>query len=539
MRKRYTLLILLLCLLIPCLQGCGRKEGQQTLTSNSATVVAQTQYGTICGVHDEKTGTVAFKGIPFAAPPIGDLRFEPPQKPKPWKNTLDCTEFAPTALQIPNRKSLTYGEDCLSLNLWAPEDCLQEGKHYPVLIFIHGGAYAQGSPSYPKYDGTAFAQDGIIQVNIAYRLNALGFVNDTSMGESGGNLGTLDQIVALQWVHDNIAAFGGDPERVTICGESAGAFSVSAMMFSPKAKGLFQRAILQSGNLLSQPIIMPGASGSDIQSRETTKAFLQSLGYDSLETLKSADGQLLADASGFSMDLTAPLPYSFFPAFNGSILPENPYRALRSGDLNSVDIITGCNTDEGSIFIPDGQTEKDYRAFVSMIFDRDASKVLTRFPVDTRHTATQRMRQIVQYGYVMGSSTFADELSKQGNTVYQYNFDYHLPDMDAQELGVTHASELGFIFKTNAPDMKLYDDADRVESELHARWLGFVKTGDPNSELTAPGNVQSNERAVTGVQWPEYSLKTKKILRINHDSQVIDAPDQEEIAFFRELVWGD
>lgn len=539
MKKRYALPILLLCLLVLSLPGCGLKEEQQTLTSGPATVVAQTQYGKIRGIHNEKEGIFVFKGVPFAASPTGNLRFEPPQKPKPWKTELDCTEFAPTALQVPSRKTLTYGEDCLSLNLWAPEDCLNKGNNYPVLIFIHGGAYAQGSPCYPKYDGTAFAQDGVIQVNIAYRLNALGFLNDASMGESGGNLGTLDQIAALQWVHDNIASFGGDPEKVTICGESAGAFSVSAMMFSPKARGLFQRAILQSGNVLSQPVIVPGSSGSDIQSRETTKAFLQSLGCDSLQALKSADGQSIADASGFSMDLTSPLPYSFFPAFNGSVLPENPYHALCSANLNSVDIITGCNTDEGSIFIPQGQSEKDYRAFTSMIFGSSAPEVLSRFPVDARHTATQRMRQIVQYGYVMGSSTFADELSKQGNTVYQYNFDYHLPETDARGLGVTHASELGFIFKTNAPDTKLYDDAGRVESEIHARWLGFIKTGDPNSELTAAGDAQSSENAVTGVKWPEYNIRTKKILRINHDSQAIDAPEQEEIAFFRELVWGD
>lgn len=488
--------------------------------------VVTTPYGKVLG--QTKDGVTTFKGVPFAAPPVGKLRFFPPQPPQAWSGVLDCTRFRDSAIQASEFEPLiSRSEDCLYLNIWAPDDAAD--RALPVLIFIHGGGYSDGSPAKGMYEGSRFARDGVIQVNISYRLGSLGFLAlEEVEAQCGmlGNAGTLDQIAALRWVQNSIAAFGGDPARVTICGESAGAFSVSNLMMSPLAKGLFHRAIMESGNLLGQPIVAPLAGGDPSLAKLYSRAYAASLGAGSLEELQRVDAKRLAKGSPFQDDMTALPDYTFWPVFDGKVIPEDPYGALTKGQLNAVDVLAGYNTDEGTIFIPRDTDEEEYILLVAKIFGEQSLEVLDRYPVDARHTPTSRARRLVEMGLRMGSELFAEELSRQGHKVWFYNFDYSLPVLDRVGLGAMHALELIYVFDT-APRILVRDDARATfKEDVHNRWLNFVKSGDPN------------KGAVYGVEWPCYTPEGKETLVLNLETRVVRAPHAGDVAFYRDLLWG-
>ena len=487
----------------------------------------ETKFGPIQGTVQD--GVTCYKGIPFAVPPVGELRFMPPRDPAAWQEVLDCSAFRPSAIQVAKKdEGIAFDEDCLYLNIWAPEDAV--GKSLPVLVFIHGGAYTQGSPAKSLYDGTRFAKDGIIQVNISYRLNALGFLGFPEVAEKYGNVGncgTLDQIKALQWVQDNIAAFGGDAGNVTISGESAGSFSVSNLLMSPLAKGLFQRAIMESGNLLGQPVIVPLASGDVGQALECAASFTQSLGGQTLADMQQMDAMALAEASLFSVDITNPAPYSFWPAFDGHVLPKEPYKALVAGENNGVDIMAGYNTDEGSMFVPEGITEEAYINMVANIFGEGYEEVLQRYPVDAEHTATDRARDIFLYGIRLGSEAFADEFSRQGNNVYYYNFDLEMPLLDEMGMGTAHAMELFFVFDNIPPTIQLDEAKLAFKEDLHNRWLNFIVSGNPNTGVPV------------GPQWPLYTPEGREILVLNADTTAGTLQNTDDTKFLFDWFWKD
>jgi para-nitrobenzyl esterase len=276
----------------------------------------------------------------------------------------------------------------------------------PVLVFIHGGAFTQGSAAKPTYDGTRFAKDGVIQVNIAYRLNGLGFLPAEELEEEYGyigNTGVLDQIAGLEWVKENIGYFGGDPDNITVSGESAGSFSVSNLILSPLAEGLFDKAIMESGNLLGQPLAAPLSNGKTSQALENAERLMESLGAETFVDMLDADADDIASESNFEMNIIHPSDQAFFPVFDGVIIPENPYSALQNGDYNGVDILAGYNTDEGTLFVDEGISEQDYISLVENIFGGNAPAVLERYPVDEEHTATDRARFMMKMGLRMGS----------------------------------------------------------------------------------------------------------------------------------------
>ena len=245
------LISLLACLV--ALSACATHPGkvdQVRFAKDAEPILATTEAGTVRGV--EGAGTRAYLGVPFAAPPVGERRFAPPENVEPWTETLDCENFGPTAVQANAIEGLPMSEDCLTLNVWTPAAPGSDEK-LPVYVFIHGGAFAIGSGAEPTYDGTNFAKRGIVTITINYRLNALGFYATQETYDrygTTGNWGYLDQIKALEWIRDNVSAFGGDPKRVTIGGESAGSYAVSALILSPLAEGLFQGAIMESGTNL-------------------------------------------------------------------------------------------------------------------------------------------------------------------------------------------------------------------------------------------------------------------------------------------------
>lgn len=509
----YLIIILITCFTI--VAGCS------PAAENNG--VRQTSSGAIQGKTED--GVEKYLGVPFAKPPVGALRFAPPQPAEDWDGVLDCTDYKNSAVQAEaaHKEGLSYGEDCLYLNIWKPE----KGKKLPVYVFIHGGAYVSGSPSEPLYDGTAFAKDGIIQVNVTYRMNALGFLPlkeaETTYG-SLGNTGTLDQIAALKWVQENIEAFGGDPQKITIGGESAGSFSTSNLIESPLAKGLFQRAILESGNLLGQSITMPLATGNKEQAYQLGEDFMKEIGANSLEDLRKMDAQTIAEKSLFSKNVIEPYPYAMWPVFDGVVIPENPYAAIINGATNDVDILAGFNTDEGEGFVPEGITLEQYTHYVTSIFGEKAAAVLARFPVDEDHSPTDRAREIFKVGLRVGSEVFADVLSGRGKAVYYYNFDYIPQSMVDKGQGAIHALELPFVFK-QPPDQS--QETKAMTTDIHNRWANFIKTGDPNEGQSV------NEK------WLKYTPEKKETIIFNQNTHMSSLPNQEDEDFFYELLFGE
>lgn len=447
---------------------------QSEAAENIDPTLVETGGGLVRGALAE--GVRSFKAIPYAAPPLGELRCQPPRPAASWPGERDCTAFGEMATQplAHHHAGLSYGEDCLTLNIWAPE----EGEGLPVYVFIHGGGFAQGAPGMASYDGTRFAKNGVIQVNIGYRLGALGFLPMVErVAESGyaGNWGLLDQIAALRWVKDNIAAFGGDVNNITIGGESAGAFSVSGLILSPLATGLFHKAILESGNILGQPLFTPSASGKEGAALTQGGNFLGSMGLANPEALQAADAQTLAKASYFSSSLIYPNPGNFWPIFDGAVLPKDPCAALTAGDYQPVSILTGFNSDEGVLFVPEGLSEGEYADFVTRAFGDEAAAVLARYPVDAGHTATDRARFLAKMGLRLGGDLFAETLAAAGGDVYCYQYGYNRGN------GALHGDEVNFVFDTAGA---LNEAGESVKEDLHARWLAFIRDGKPGSGLT-------------------------------------------------------
>jgi para-nitrobenzyl esterase len=332
-----------------------------------------TKNGPVQGLWEN--GVYAYKTIPYAKAPTGDLRFAPPQDVEPWTEVRDCTQSGPIAVQKIALAMLLdnteQSEDCLSLNVWTPVAPSTEAT-LPVYVFIHGGGYGAWTGNDKTFDGTSFAQNGIVTVTINYRLGTLGFFASQEtydMYGTTGNWGMLDQIKALEWVRDNIAAFGGDPNQVTIGGESAGSWSVSALILSPLAKGLFNRAIMQSGTILSVGSVSPyrGDLQQSIEvSRVLASIFGASDSAEGLEKLRQVDAGALNYLSPFAADQTGEVPAFFMtPIFDGYALPKNPAEALRTGDYNKVDVLIGFNRDEGTLFIPSMTTSQFYESFAA------------------------------------------------------------------------------------------------------------------------------------------------------------------------------
>ncbi|HEX8505109.1 MAG TPA: carboxylesterase family protein, partial [Hymenobacter sp.] len=325
-------------------------------------------------------GIRIFKGVPFAAPPVGERRWKEPQPAQPWKDVRPATQFGPRAMQQPvfgdmNFRSNGVSEDCLYLNVWTSAATAQEKR--PVLVYFYGGGFLAGDGSEPRYDGESMARQGMVAVTVNYRLGVFGFMahpelTKESPNRASGNYGLLDQAAALRWVQQNIAAFGGDPRRVTIAGESAGSFSVSAQMASPLAKGLVAGAIGESGSLLGlQPL--PTLA----QAEQNGVAFATAAGATSLAALRALPAQQLLEAAGKQ---GAP---RFSAIVDGYFLPRQPAEIYAAGQQAKVPLLVGWNSQEmnaGAILGQAPPTAENYRAAVQKLYGERASEVLRVYP---------------------------------------------------------------------------------------------------------------------------------------------------------------
>lgn len=426
-------------------------------------------------------GIDSFRGIPYAAPPVGPLRWRPPAKAPAWSGVRDASQFGPSCLQEKLGGADSAGaranpvrgatsEDCLTLNVWTPA---KHDKPLPVMVWIHGGAHRVGSGSAPFYDGATFARDGVVLVTINYRLGQFGYFAHPALTKAAGadeplaNYGTMDQIAALKWVRDNIAAFGGDPGNVTVFGESAGGVATLLMLTVPDARGLFQKAIVESGGGWSR---MKGLSAAEADGAATAKA--AGLGDDATADQLRA---LPADKIGAS---TAGL--GFGPVVDGRLVKESIPAAFAKGHAVDVPLIIGFNSDEGSLMQSFGIPPAGLLATLP-----DAAKAAMKASYGDRakDDAALARRLFADGGFSAPARWIAGQ-SAGGAPAWLYRFDYVPVVMRARRDGVIHGGEIPFVFDSwgAIPALAAYlDPADKAEvATVHGCWVAFAKTGVPS-----------------------------------------------------------
>jgi para-nitrobenzyl esterase len=458
------------------------------LCGASSGPLVKTQSGIVEGKDD---GAVhAFLGIPYAAPPVGKLRWKPPLPAAKWKGVRKATEFGPHCMQGNVYGDMKFrdpggSEDCLSLNVWVPAK--PSGDKLPVMVWIYGGGFVAGTTSEARQDGTHLAQQGVIVVSMNYRMGIFGFfVHPELAKESGhnaaGNYGLLDQTAALHWVHDNIAAFGGDPENVTIFGESAGSFSVSAQMASPLAKGLFEKAIGESG----AAFFSGGLSFEPLATREEkdVKSVSEKLGVSKLAELRAVSAQKLLDIYG----KPGPEGFRFGPDVDGYFLPESAPAIFAAGKQNDVPLLAGWNHDEGSFevaFNPQKPTAENMKAEAQKEFGDKAAEFLRLYPVDTDEHLQRSALDFAGDKFIAWSTwDWMEEQAKTGKQpIYRYRFDLGPPaDPKAPQLGAYHSAEIEYVFgQLDSKEGVKWTPETRQLSELMQKyWANFARSGDPN-----------------------------------------------------------
>ncbi|MGA9778223.1 MAG: carboxylesterase/lipase family protein [Limisphaerales bacterium] len=468
---------------------------QATLAEQLRTVQVRTANGVLEGVISADGMVRTFKGIPYAAPPVGPLRWKPPQPAPPWIGVRKAIDYGPRPMQGRIFSDMIFrdngpSEDCLYLNIWMPEH-RPPGK-LPVMVWIYGGGFAAGSTSEPRQDGGNLAKKGVMVVSFGYRLGVFGFLalpelTKESEHNASGNYGLLDQVAALQWVKANIATFGGDPDNVTIFGESAGSFSVSALMASPLAQGLFKRAIGESGAFFGNTL--PAEPRTEVEAAGM-KFAESAFGTTSLEALRAVPAQKLLAAA-------LKLPWEHFtPDIDGYFLPTNCPAIYAAGQQSHVPLLAGWNRDEGSFrayFTNDAPTVENYVARARTHFGANAQTFLKLYPAATDAEAERAAQDFAGDQFIAYSTWKWLEMQLQTGEapVYRYEFDQALPlPADARpgtEPTAPHASEIEYVFRVLSSKHLPWRPEDRRVSELMATyWTNFAKTGNPNGPSLPP-----------------------------------------------------
>jgi para-nitrobenzyl esterase len=460
------------CIFVAVVQFAGTAVAQQVSTES----------GTVSGVSANELNV--YKGIPFAAPPVGDLRWRPPVHAAPWTGTRKADAFAPACMQVgvsmPGETPPAVSEDCLYLNIWTPAKAKTPHQHLPVIVWIYGGGYINGSASMPLYWGDRLAQKGVIVVTISYRLGPLGFLalpelTRESPYHSSGNYGLMDQIAALEWIQRNIAAFGGDPKCVTIAGQSSGSISVSILMVSPLAKGLFRRAIGESGGLF-EPLQL-GPKFLLANAERDGEKYVVSLGAPSLKELRRLPASLLTGNAGGIVH----------PVIEPYVLPQSPYEAFTAGQQNDVPLLIGSNADEARALL-------DVTHVTATTFDSDLERSVGQLPpalVAAYPHATDEEAQQAQLGLErdlrFGWDMWAWARLQAGtgkSPVFYYSFRQQ-PPFPASSMysgwGASHFAELWYVFDHLDQSPWNWTAADRkLAEEMSSYWVNFARSGDPN-----------------------------------------------------------
>lgn len=447
----------------------------------------RTVSGTVEGTTSADGKVEIFKGIPFAAPPVGDLRWKAPQPVAPWTGVRKAIEFGARCMQGNIYGDMMFrdngpSEDCLYLNVWTPSTSAD--AHLPVMVWIYGGGFAAGATSEGRQDGEMLAKKGVVVVSMNYRLGIFGFFAHPELAKesghnSAGNYGLLDQVAALEWVQKNIGAFGGDPHNVTIFGESAGSFSVSGLMASPLSRDLFQRAIGESGSFLGKG----SAVKSLAESEEDGVKFAASIGANSLEALRTSPAADLLNAV-----MKARGTFRFWPNVDGYFFPRDPHEIYASGQQAHVPLLAGWNRDEGNFhayFQNAEPTIKNYVDLTHKRFDDKTDEFLNLYPDSTDEEMMRSASDLAGDQFIaFGTWKWIEMQRTTGqSTVYRYEFDDPPPQpVGKPSEGAYHSAEIEFVFEALPSKRLPWRPQDEKLSQLISTyWTNFAKTGDPNS----------------------------------------------------------
>ena len=486
--------------------------------------VVKTEAGSVSGTTDDEIDI--FKGIPFAAPPVGELRWKAPQPVQPWTGVKKCDAFSASPMQAsPAPFSMwseeflirkePINEDCLYLNVWTGTTSKEKRA---VLVWIYGGGFSSGGANVPIYDGEAMAKKGIVFVSINYRVGIFGFFAHPDLTkESGynasGNYGLLDQVAALKWVQKNIAAFGGDPNNVTIAGQSAGSMSVNCLVASPLAKGLFSKAIAESGaNLVS------GAFGSRT---------LQQAEQDGVKTATSLHATTIEELRKLpAADLMKGQTMRGGPIVDGYVLPQPIGEIFASNKENDVALLTGWNENEGLVFGPIKKAE-DFKKQVAEQYGNDAATFLKYYPAtDDSVASTSQYNFSRDQIFGVQNYTWANVESAQGKKVYVYRFTRKVPGTGVYaKYGAFHTGEVPYAYDNLKFVNRPWESVDHeLAAVMSSYWVNFIKTGDPNSKKL-PG-------------WKAYNTKDKEVMMLGISQQSVPMPDAAALDFLYTKMSG-
>lgn len=500
----------------------------------------RTDKGLVSGVPGRDPAVTVFRGIPYAASPAGERRWRPPAPVVAWEGVRAADRFGPSCIQhiVAERKPWTkefmtagaageISEDCLSLNVWTA--ATSPGDRRPVYVYLHGGGFSEGSGAVPVYDGERLARKGLVVVTVNYRLGVLGFLahpdlTAESPHHASGNYGLLDQVAALEWVHRNIAAFGGDPARVTIAGQSAGGMAVHVLIASPLARGLFHRAIVESG-------------GSSVDRSGITLRSLRILTAAEADGAKFAEqkgAKSLADLRAMSwQELTAPVPGAgpmafrrFFPVVDGYLLPAPVDEIVAAGRQSDVPTLTGVNAGE-LVGFPGPRGAGPPETFAEEAKERYgdlAAELLRLYPAATAEEATAARAESARDRALVSMYLWARERARTARTpAYLYLWDHALPGPDAARYGAFHSSELPYVMNTLDRSDRPFTDADHEIAEtLSSYWANFATTGDPNG----PGLPH----------WPAVGDRAELMELGDRMAPIPAAASPEKLAFFETFL---
>lgn len=480
--------------------------------------IVQTDAGKIEGTIDAHD-THVFKGIPFAAPPVGDLRWKAPQAVIPWKGIKKCETFGPSPVQAKPMPFMFWSkeylipetpidEDCLYLNVWTKS--LKKKK--PVLVYIYGGGFRSGGSGCPIYDGTAMAQKDVVFVSINYRVGVFGFLahpdlTAESKNNSAGNYALLDMVEALKWVKNNISAFGGDPNNVTIAGQSAGAFAVNYLTVSPLAKGLFHKAIAQSGGSFYSA---PGATQTLKEAEVQGLAYANSLKCTTIAELRAKSATEILQQSGGSQ----------WPIVDGYIIPKSIYDSYKSGKQNDVPMLMGWNKED--VVGMGNKNAEAYKNMLSEQFSTLSNRFLKEYPAGSNEEAQQSQKQMGRdQTFGIQVYTWAKMQFKMGKQkVYLYNFNRNLPAYDeATNFGAFHSSEIVYAYNNLHTSDRPWETVDhKIADSMSSYWANFAHYGNPNHKDLP--------------NWPAYNTTSQEAMIIDTSIKSEKLPDLNKM-----LVW--
>jgi para-nitrobenzyl esterase len=495
----------------------------------SAADQVKTASGILEGTVNADSSLRIFGGVPFAAPPVGDLRWQPPQPVKHWSGVRKAVDFGPRCMQARVFGDIVFrskemSEDCLNLTIWTP--ARSKNQRLPVYLWFYGGGFAAGANDEARYDGESFAKHGIVVVNANYRLGIFGFfahseLTEESPHKASGNYGLLDQVAALEWVRQNIAAFGGDPQKVTIGGESAGSLSVSALMASPLSRSLFQQAIGESGAFLSS---VGGRGQISLAEAEKQGAqFAAKIGggkhLAELRAMPAAD--LLGEASKRNNG------FGFWPIVDGYFLPSDVPSVFAQGKQSQVPLLAGWNANEVRMAVLMAKEKPNAKTFAEQLrreYGARADEALKVYGASTDEEALRSAGDLASDRFIVfGTWKWLDEQAKAGNTVYRYQFDRTVPIPEAEKgsglktFGSPHAAELEYVFtRLDSKKAEWQPDDYTVAKTMNAYWANFIRTGDPNG----PGLAN----------WPQFG-KTHEVMHLNVQCQALPEEHRDRYEF--------